>query len=98
MIPDKIRLARSLAEAYVSGEDRGQAQMNKVITTVVGLTVGALVASFLFPIAISEVVGVSTTNWSSGASSLWGIMDTIIVLALFLIFVSMAISKGYGGR
>jgi len=64
----------------------------KAVSLVVGLTVGGIVAAFLLPIAIDELVGVDTSSWSSGASSLWAIMDVIVVLALFLFFIGVALA------
>jgi len=64
----------------------------RAVSLVVGLTVGGIVAAFLLPIAIDELVGVDTSAWSGGADSLWGILDVIIVLALFLFFIGIALS------
>jgi small-conductance mechanosensitive channel len=75
--------------------NRGQSA-NRAVSLVVALTVGGLVAAFLLPIAIDEIVGVDTTSWSSGASSLWDIMDVIIVLALFLFMIGLATARRLG--
>lgn len=67
------------------------------VDVVVGLMVGGLVSAFLLPIAISEIVGVDTSAWGSGAAEIWGLLDVMIVLAIFLFFVQLAISRGGGG-
>jgi len=94
----------AMVASFLTGEDAGDIRMSmdnraqtgnkamKAVSLVVGLTVGGIVAAFLLPIAIDELVGVDTTSWSSGASSLWDIMDVIVVLALFLFFIGVALS------
>lgn len=64
----------------------------KAVSLVVALTVGGIVAAFLLPIAIEELVNVSTTGWSDGAAALWNILDVIVVLAVFLFFVGVALA------
>jgi hypothetical protein len=44
---------------------------------------------------VNEIVSVDTTTWGSGASSLWDIMDLIIVLAAFLFFIGLAVSRRF---
>jgi hypothetical protein len=72
---------------------RAQSGADQAVNVVVGLVVAALTAAFLIPIGIEELVNVSTSNWSSGAASLWGILDVIIVLAVFLIMINMAVNR-----
>jgi hypoxanthine phosphoribosyltransferase len=62
------------------------------VKLIVSLTVGGLVAAFLLPVALDEIVAVDTSNYSSGATSLWNILDIIIVLAVFLFFVGVALA------
>lgn len=98
--------AKAASDAYLADDDeeadqaplpadRGQVtgQAMMAVGLVVALTVGAIVAAFLLPIGINEIVGVDTTSWSSGADSLWNIMDVIIVLALFLFFTGVALAS-----
>lgn len=79
-----------------ASDTSGQANVGnmatKAVGLVVGLMVGGLVAAFLLPVAIDEIVAVDTSSWGSGASSLWGIMDVIIVLAVFLFFIGIALA------
>lgn len=82
-------LARSVFRS-----SRGQVNAaNQAVSVVVGLMVAGLVASFLLPIAIEEIVAVDTSNWSSGASELWGMMDLVIVLGAFLVFIGIALAQ-----
>ena len=64
-----------------------------VVSLVVALTVGALIAAFLLPIGIQEITNSSlNTEASGGASALWGILDVMIVLAVFLMFTGIALA------
>ena len=81
------------AKAYtrsVVGDDRGQSAGVDVVVT---LTVVSIVAAYLLPLAIGEIVSVDTSTWGTGASELWNIMDLIIVLGLFLFMIGLAVSK-----
>lgn len=60
---------------------------------VVTLTVVSIVAAYLLPLAIGEIVSVDTSSWGTGASELWNIMDLIIVLGLFLFMIGLAVSR-----
>lgn len=74
-------------------DDRGQAGAMRVVNLVVALTVGAIVAAFLLPIGLQELTQASLgDNASSGAEALWGILDVIIVLAVFLFFIGIALA------
>lgn len=73
--------------------DDTSGQMSRGINIVVTLTVAALVAAFLIPVAIDELVSVDTTSWGSGASSLWNILDLIVVLAIFLFMIGLAVAR-----
>lgn len=86
------RVARGQARDFLDN-DRAQSSNTamKVVSLVVALTVGAIVAAFLLPIGVDELVGVDTSSWSSGATALWDILDVIIVLSLFLFFISVAL-------
>lgn len=94
-----VQKGKALAEhttggtASLAGDNRGQmaSGADKAVNLVVGLMVGGLVAAFLLPVAIDEIVSVDTSSWGSGASSLWNIMDVIIVLAVFLFFIGIAL-------
>lgn len=86
----KFAKAWALAEKF-NQDDKGQYNAtNKAVNVIVGLTVGGLVAAFLIPVALDEIIAVDATAYSSGAESLWNILDLIIVLAVFLSFIQMA--------
>lgn len=80
----------------LASDDRGQSNVGnmakRAIAIVVGLTVGGLVAAFLLPVALDEIVAVDTSNYSSGAAAMWNLMDTIITLAVILFFVGIALA------
>lgn len=75
-----------------STADRAQTSAKTAVSLVVALMVGGLVAAFLLPVAVDEIVAVDTSSWGSGASSLWDTMDIIIVLAVFLFFIGVALA------
>lgn len=85
---------KALAESQgFTVDDRGQTSARQAVMLVVGLMVGGLVAAFLLPVAVDEIVAVDTSSWGSGAQSLWDIMDLIIILAVFLFFISLALRE-----
>lgn len=90
-VKDKLK-AKAAKKAFSLTTDN-RAQASRGVEVVVGLMVAGIVGAFLLPIAIQELVAVDTTNWSSGAASLWGIMDVIVVLALFLFFIGIALKS-----
>jgi hypothetical protein len=69
-----------------------EALAKRAIAVVVGLTVGGLVAAFLLPIALDQIVAVDTSNYSDGAAAMWNLMDVIITLAAVLFFVGVALA------
>lgn len=82
-----------VAETVLLPEDsRAQVSAQRAVSLVVALMVGGLVAAFLLPVAIDEIVAVDTSSWGSGASSLWDVMDLIVVLAVFLFFIGVALA------
>lgn len=78
--------------AYDGMDNRGAVSAGGVIKLIVALTVGALVAAFLLPIAINELGSTTLDNASSGATALWNILDVMIVLAVFLFFTGVALA------
>lgn len=42
--------------------------------------------------AVTEYTHDKTAGWSDGSAALWGVLDVILVLAVFLFFVSVALS------
>jgi len=90
MLDNQKEKAAALVSAF-AGDSK--AQMQGGIQLVVTLTVATLVAAFLIPVAIDELVSVDTTSWGSGASSLWEILDLIVVLAIFLFMIGLAVAR-----
>lgn len=80
----------------LKSDSRGQTGAGRLakraIAVVVGLTVGGLVAAFLLPVALDEIVAVDTSNYSSGAAAMWNLMDVIITLAVVLFFIGIALA------
>jgi len=80
-----------------SMDNRGQMAMaDKAVSIVVAIVVAGLLAAFLLPIAIEELSSVETTDWSDGAAAMWDILPLMVVLAIFLFFVTVALSQRRG--
>lgn len=99
-IAQNIDVGRRMAQSHPAVQaqpvmdNRGQVASGamQAVSLVVALMVAALVAAFLLPIGITEIVSVETTDWGEGASAMWEILDVIIVLAVFLFFIGVALS------
>lgn len=59
--------------------------------TVGGVDVTVSPESIATSSATSEYTFSNTVGWSSGAVALWGILDVILVLAVFLFFIGVAL-------
>lgn len=93
---DKMRFHYEMAKAFVTDERAQAGASGEAVQVIVGLVVGGLMAAFLLPIVINELVSVETTAWSEGASALWNILPVMIVLAVFIFFAGLAIDRaGY---
>lgn len=89
----RMMAEKRTGESFASNK-RGQSAMaDRAVQVIVALTVGGLVAAFLLPIAIDEIVAVDTSSWGSGAESMWNVLDVIIVLVVFLFFIGLALAK-----
>lgn len=66
---------------------------DQAVNLVVALVVAGLMAAFLLPIAIDEISSVETSSWDEGAAALWNILPVMVVLAIFLFFVGLALSR-----
>jgi hypothetical protein len=79
---------------FIAGKRAQTTGANRATNLVVGLVVAGLMAAFLLPVAINEIVSVNTSSWNStGAANLWDILPVMIVLAIFLFFVGLALSR-----
>jgi small-conductance mechanosensitive channel len=76
-----------------TADTAAQTGASTAVNLVVGLVVGGLMAAFLLPIAIDEIATVDTSGWDNGAAAMWNILPVIIVLAVFLFFVGLALSR-----
>ena len=66
------------------------------VDVIVGLVVAGLMAAYLLPMAITEIVAVDTSTWTDGAASLWEVLPVMVVLAIFLLFVGLALNQSRG--
>ena len=62
------------------------------VQIVVGLVVAAIMVAYVLTVGIDELVAAETTDWSSGAQSLFEILDLIFVLVVFLVVIGWAVS------
>jgi len=82
------KLLASVRAGMRAGEsDRGQTSIKNGIMIPIAIGVGALVAAFVVPVGLNELVNVSTTNYSSGAASLWNNLDLFVSLAILGLFI-----------
>lgn len=82
--------------SQLANDQRGQiggGGAGRAVNLVVALVVAGLMAAFLLPIAIDEISAVDTSSWDGGAAALWNILPVMIVLAIFLFFVGLALSR-----
>ena len=73
--------------------ERAQIGAAGAVGLIVALTVAAIVAAFLLPIGVAEIAGADLGEGASdGADALWGILDVMIVLSVFLLFTGIALA------
>ena len=92
-LDDVKELASAKGADGLTADTAAQTGASTAVNLVVGLVVGGLMAAFLLPIAIDEIASVDTTSWDNGAAAMWGILPVMIVLAIFLFFVGLALSR-----
>jgi hypothetical protein len=80
-------------DRQLSFNNRAQSAAGRGVEVIVSIMVTGLLAAYLLPVAIDDIVAVDTTGWSSGAQSLWAIMDLVLVLAMFLFLVGVALRQ-----
>ena len=91
-------MAAAVISSFLTGslgmDSRGQMQMaDRAVSIIVAIVVAGLLGAFLLPVAINEISDVETTDWDSGAAAMWDILPVMIVLAVFLFFVTVALSQ-----
>lgn len=62
------------------------------IDVAVQLLVIGLLVAFLVPVAIDEIVNVSTSGWGDASQSLWDLLPLFLVFGAVLYVVGMAVS------
>lgn len=62
------------------------------VGVVIALVVAGIMAAFVLPVALDELATVDTSSWSDGAASIFGILDLIFVLVVFLVAIGWAVS------
>lgn len=92
LTPEK-EVASEIGAGGFRDATRAETDARGAVSLVVALVVGGLMAAFLLPIAIDEIVGVDTSGWTDGAAAMWDILPVMIVLAIFLFFVGVALAK-----
>lgn len=92
----KYEMARAAFRGGRSfGKDsRGQAglSLKAAIMLPIAIAVGALVSGIIVPIGIDELASADTSNYSSGADTLWTNLDLFLVLAVLGVFVGYMMS------
>ena len=82
------------ANTKMAKSDRAQIGAGTAVGLIVALTVAAIVAAFLLPIGVEELAGAELgEDASDGADALWGILDVMIILAVFLLFTGIALAS-----
>ena len=95
MVPktSQVERGKALAAAHLRGDDRATSP-TVAVGLIVALTVAAIVTAFLIPIGVAELGTASLGEGASdGAEALWGILDVMIVLSIFLVFTGIALSS-----
>lgn len=58
--------------------------MQLSVATIIGLAVALIVASAIFPTAISNITNANQTGWDTTTVSLWDLLPVFAVIALAL--------------
>lgn len=78
--------------ADLERDTRARFSLKAAIMLPIAIAVGALVAGIIVPIGIDELAGADTSNYSSGADTLWTNLDLFVVLAVLGLFVGYMMS------
>lgn len=94
MLSDYLRMAKAAfmggMDSQLAADDRAQMgglRLKTAILLPIAIAIGALVAGIIVPIGIDELAGANTSNYSSGADTLWSNLDLFVVLAVLGLFV-----------
>ena len=89
-------MKHKMIRQFVSDKRAQMGGAGDAVDVIVGLVVAGLMAAYLLPMAITEIVSVDTSTWTDGASSLWEVLPVMVVLAIFLLFVGLALNQSRG--
>jgi hypothetical protein len=67
--------------------------MSKMVTNIMEIVIGAIVAAALLPTAIGQFVNTSTEGWSPAVVAVWGLISLLAVLAIGIGFMGL-VNKG----
>lgn len=70
--------------------NRANSFMDRGVEYAVGILVIGLLAAYLLPVAINEIVGVDTSSWGSAEAQLFGLLPIFFVLGILLYIVNKA--------
>jgi len=86
-----VQMGRAMASSDddMKADTRGAIRIKNVVMASIALGIGALVAAFVVPVGLDEIVNVSNSNYSSGAQSLWDNMDLFVTLGVLGIFIGV---------
>ena len=87
------RWQKAAEDPFMDDRAQSMGMADRAVSIVVAIVVAGLLAAFLLPIAIDELTDVDTTGWDGGAAALWEILPVMIVLAIFLFFVTVALRQ-----
>ena len=86
-IKERVEFNKGVARAM--HDQRGSSTIN----AVVGITVAAIVIAFVGVVGVDQLADTGlSANASTGATSIFGILDLIVVLAFLLLLIGMALN------
>lgn len=68
------------------------ASVEDAIDVAIGLLVIGLLAAYLLPIAIDELVNTSQVNWGSAEKGLWDLLPLFLVFGAVLFVIGIAVN------
>jgi len=63
-----------------------------LVVVIVGIAVALFIASALLPDAILAMADANQTGWDASTISMWDILSTIAILAIFIAIIALGIS------
>ena len=68
----------------------GRSTGGGIVKTIVGITVGFIVAAALLPTAFTQIYNANTTGWNSAAVAVWNLLPLLGVVGLMIAVVAYA--------